>query len=100
MNEIVRSFYKWYFRDNIVIPYPKFDESSKRLGKTISILFGLGWLGIFTFLTIIKGINSDPRFWLVFLLPGIIGPWIQYRFIRLFFWAVIWVIDWFGKPKE
>ena len=100
MNGKIKLFYKWYFRDNIVIPYPKFDERSKRLGKTISIVFGLGWLGLFTSLTIIKGVSSDPRFWLVFLLPGIIGPWIQYRFIRISFWAVIKIIDGFDKPKE
>jgi hypothetical protein len=100
MTEKVKLFYKWYFKDNIVIPYSRFDESSKRLGRIISILFGLGWLGLFTSLTIIKGVSSDPRFWLVFLLPGIIGPWIQYRFIRLSFWAVIWMIDGFGKSKK
>ena len=99
MNEKVKSFYNWYFKDNIVIPYPKFDEGSKRLGKTISILFGLGWLGIFTSLIIIKGVSSDPRFWSVFLLPIIIGPWIQYKFIRLSFWTIIWIIDRFGKSK-
>ena len=97
----MKSFFRWFFRDKIVLPYPRIDEGSKRLGRTLSIFGLLGW-SVFLFL-----LWEDQHFptdvydqLLFYWLMGLIGTWIGYRVFRGCFWVVIWVIEGFGKPKE
>ena len=100
MNEKVKSFYNWYFKDNIVIPYPKLDEGSKRLGKLLCTSGGIGWV-IFVMVALIEHPTLPPLFHIpLYFLLGLIFAWIGFRIIRGSFWAVIWIIDWVGKAKE
>jgi hypothetical protein len=45
--EKAKSFYDWFFRDNLVLPYPRVDKVSKQQGKALSILGGVGWIIFF-----------------------------------------------------
>jgi hypothetical protein len=105
MNEKVKSFYEWFFKDNIIIPNPRIDAGSKRIGKFVCFLVVGGWIVICLYIGF--DVRHDPDQWeqVVYLsfpwaVGGLVGGWILYRVIRVCFRGVIWLIDGFAKPKE
>jgi hypothetical protein len=110
MNKKVKSFYEWFFREKLVLPNPKIDEGTKRLGKILATFGGGGFLlfTLFHFIDYLLYYSFDIKlikpedllFYLSFLLLGPLSAWIGYRIFRWSFWSVIWVIEGFGKPKE
>ena len=103
MNEKMKSFFEWFFRDNIVIPYPRIDEGTKRLGQVLTVLISVGCLLFYVF----AAVHDGPRVYGYAMFLALITPicaWVGYKVYRRFLLGIIllsvWVVDGFRKPKE
>ena len=99
MIEKAKSFYRWFFRDRLVLPYPWVDEASKQQGKAISILGGVGWI-VFVLLIVVERpgafLISQILFYTFFVGP--LFSWIGYRAIRGSVGIVCLLVQGFRKP--
>ena len=100
VKEMIKSFFEWFFRDSIKILSPSLDESSKRLGKIISIPIGIffGWYFLLIFgedLPAIMQPSSSIGEISVLLVCAIIGIRIFYKVFRILFL----VVDGLMNPK-
>jgi len=86
----LRTFYEWYFRDSIQISSPTLNQRSKQLGKILTLIGLVGWLGFFLFVWVTKWSGRGPNLdqWFTFILISIIVPWVSYRVFRMLFWLV------------
>ena len=83
MIEKVKLFYVWFFKDKLVLPYPRVDKISKQQGKNLSILGGVVWV-IFVLMIVLERpgefLISQILFYILFVGPLL--SWIGYRSIR------------------
>ena len=101
MNKKRKSFYEWFFNDNIIIPYPRIDAGSKRIGKFVCFWVVGGWFMICLYIIFLPGDLEQKAYLTVsWAVAGLVGGWILYRVIRVCFRVVIWLVDGFAKPKE
>ena len=99
----MKSFYEWFFKDKFVIPYPRINEGTARLGQFLTIFISVGHV-IFLVAALI---HDGPRVYfsvsiVLFLVP--ICAWFGYRIYRRCIFSVVWLVVWlvegFSKPKE
>ena len=99
MIEKAKLFYEWFFRDKLVLPYPRVDKFSKQQGKVLSILGGVGWI-IFTLVIVVEKpgefLVAQILFYTLFVGP--LFSWIGYRAIRGSVGIICLLIQGFRKP--
>ena len=92
-------FYEWFFRDKLILTYPRVDKISKQQGKALSILGGVGWV-IFVLVIVLERPGEFLISQILFytLVVGPLLTWIGYRAIRGSVGIISLLVQGFRKP--